>query len=619
VGKRRWESVLPNYSAASKLITVDETDNPASSTFITREPVLLERPENLSELVLGWLDECISDHKLCTSSKASSEIINDQYAELPTRVLEVSGSLETPSVKLIETHGLEGRYCALSHCWGTAKQRPLETNQKNINRYLDEIPFDQLPNNFRDAVRLVSGIGVRYLWIDSLCIIQDDLEDWKAESKVMGLVYQRAVLVIAAAGSTNCSEGLFVTDRPAPITLRIPYNSAGVSHGSFNVALIPEGDKAPGYGPLRERAWAFQEWHLARRAVFFMPGGLTWRCNGHTLDENGVPAKLQLHDHLSWIEFLTDYTYMNLTGASDRLIAIQGIASEMQKTRTDRFLFGVWEDRLVEQLLWRPKYGEGERLGLPSWCWASIESLKEWLPEIPANTKEDRVLQEVPRCIQIADSGSLVVSGDLIRPACDTKEIPHCCVVNLPGYGEALRQEEHITISFEVKLFLSYVADGNTTYLVSDQHNPKEVFGYVMFDQNKVVPGVFWFPLASIARHTCDPMKLEKLTDTNTSYPKNGVLISEEHRDFDVSMSNEKTNAPGTEGSEPHRSESELEECTGPDCVELLKTGRSDHVYWALMLEQVDGEAKFKRVGMAMLYPRAMDVEKEKLTGFEIV
>lgn len=71
----------------------------------------------------------------------------------------------------------------------------------------------------------------------------------------------------------------------------------------------------------------------------------------HTLDENDVVAKLQLHDHLSWIDFLTDYTYMNLTRATDRLVAIQGIASEMQKTRTDRFLFGVWEDRLIEQLL----------------------------------------------------------------------------------------------------------------------------------------------------------------------------------------------------------------------------------------------------------------------------
>jgi hypothetical protein len=417
--------------------------------------------------------------------------------------------------------------------------------KKNINEYLDEVPFDRLPNTFRDVVRLVRGIGVKYVWIDSLCIIQDDLDDWKAESKVMGLVYQRAVLVIAAAGSSNCSEGLFVVNRPAPTTIKIPYRSDGVRKGSFHVALTPEGDKAPGYGPLRERAWAFQEWHLARRAVFLMPGGLTWRCNEHSLDENGAPVQLQLRDHLSWIDFLTDYTCINLTRASDRLIAIQGIASEMQKTRTDRYLFGVWEDRLIEQLLWRPKYGEGERLSLPSWCWASVESLKEWIPETSTHGKEKQTLRVVPRSIRIADTGSLVVAGDLIRPTFGTKAIPHCCATNLPCYVEALRQERHITISFEVSLLLSYVADDNITYLIYDQHNPLEVFGYVMFDQNKVVPGAFCFPLASKVRHTHDPMTLEKSADTNII----GARTSEEHTVSNVSTSDQ-NNTTGIEDLE---------------------------------------------------------------------
>lgn len=314
---------------------------------------MVERPKALSKFVSDWLHECFTDHKQCNYSKASSELIEDYETKLPTRLLEVRGDPKAPSVRLIQTtEGMKGRYCALSHCWGTDQQRPLRTTLANLQAHLDGIPFDHLPKTFSDALTLACRIGIGYVWIDSLCIVQDDRKDWDRESQVMGALYEKAVLVIAAAGSNNCTEGLFITNRPAPVTLKVPYViSDGSIHGLFNVALSAKGEARPGRGPLRLRAWAAQEWYLSRRMVFFMPGGLTWRCRRESVDELGCGRDLIIYDHQSWSVFLDEYSNKALTIVSDRLTAIQGIVNEMQKTRNSRFLYGVWEDQLLEQLL----------------------------------------------------------------------------------------------------------------------------------------------------------------------------------------------------------------------------------------------------------------------------
>ena len=100
---------------------------------------------------------------------------------------------------------------------------------------------------------LFQGIGIEFIWIDSLCIIQNDAQDWKSEAKAMGRVYSNATMVIAAAGSRDSTEGLFVTERPQPTMVRLPYVSDDIIKGSFNVALMPHPDARPTLGPLSER------------------------------------------------------------------------------------------------------------------------------------------------------------------------------------------------------------------------------------------------------------------------------------------------------------------------------------------------------------------------------
>jgi Heterokaryon incompatibility protein (HET) len=97
-----------------------------------------------------------------------------------------------------------GKYVALSHCWGG--NMPLKTTHGCLNAYMEKLPVSLQPQNFQDAMKITMELGVRYLWIDSLCIIQDSLQDWKHECTVMGDVYANASITISAAAAKNCDD-----------------------------------------------------------------------------------------------------------------------------------------------------------------------------------------------------------------------------------------------------------------------------------------------------------------------------------------------------------------------------------------------------------------------------
>jgi hypothetical protein len=120
-----------------------------------------------------WLDDCTTSHTTCHLSREP---------RLPTRVLHLSGTVGAPTIKLIKTTGLEARYCALSHCSGPVDKMPLSTTRESYHKHVAGIPNEQLPKTFRETIALVLGIGINYVWIDSLCIIQNDEADWHAEA-----------------------------------------------------------------------------------------------------------------------------------------------------------------------------------------------------------------------------------------------------------------------------------------------------------------------------------------------------------------------------------------------------------------------------------------------------
>ncbi len=158
------------------------------------------------DLARKWLKDC--------SEKCPNENclpIADET--LPTRVVDVGSSETLDPPRLVLSHGKSGKYVALSHCWGgdiTSK-----TTKALVAEYTKMLP--ELPRSFRDAIKITRELGFRYLWIDSLCIIQDSVEDWELESAAMRDVYRNAAVTLAAAASKNSQGGmlnLFGYDQP---------------------------------------------------------------------------------------------------------------------------------------------------------------------------------------------------------------------------------------------------------------------------------------------------------------------------------------------------------------------------------------------------------------------
>jgi Heterokaryon incompatibility protein (HET) len=148
-----------------------------------------------------WLKSCRDNHPSCWQI---------EEARLPTRVLDLEKDESGLSIVLIETGQMVGRYMTLSHCWGTT--HPLTTTTSNLHYRMQGILVSELPKTFKDLVDVARGLGVRYVWIDSLCIIQDDASDWASEAGKMASVYSGSYLNIAGASAAGCLGGLFPSE-----------------------------------------------------------------------------------------------------------------------------------------------------------------------------------------------------------------------------------------------------------------------------------------------------------------------------------------------------------------------------------------------------------------------
>ncbi|KAK8094944.1 HET-domain-containing protein [Apiospora hydei] len=259
--------------------------------------------------------------------------------------------------------------------------------KKRLEDRLREISFDDLPRTFQDAVQITRELGMRYLWIDGLCIVQGDKHDWASEAERMGAVYENASLVIAASGSASAQKGCFITGTRDLCSINLPYYTEdGQSEGYVHAcAHIPGNRWFPGEGPLQNRGWALQEAYFARRAIHFMPGGPSWSCRELDLDERNRKGKPFFHK--DWENVVENYSERRLTYESDRLMAIQAYANELQKKTGNIYNRGIFLSRLPEQLLWtNGNMSDAEDLaedlvGLPSWTWASKGGLKVFLAD----------------------------------------------------------------------------------------------------------------------------------------------------------------------------------------------------------------------------------------------
>ncbi|KAK6836788.1 HET-domain-containing protein [Apiospora arundinis] len=241
----------------------------------------------------------------------------------------------------------------------------------------------------------IRSLGIRYIWIDSLCIIQNSEEDWRTEAATMGNVYQHALLNLAATHGNDGHAGLFTFQDPLTGSGVFQVNGSSEPGGGSVVDMIVAKDVGVPSGPLGMRGWVLQERLLSRRIVHFDDGYALWDCAQRTawdLAPRGPPSAIKgakasspylktgsnpLTDEnlkSAWNNIIQTYCHLDLTVRSDRPVAISGIAEILGAKFGEQYVQGLWRTDLEEQLCWQawgPREG-GRIEHVPSWTWMSL-------------------------------------------------------------------------------------------------------------------------------------------------------------------------------------------------------------------------------------------------------
>lgn len=338
------------------------------------------------ETVRFWIKDCVENHPGC-STPAS---------DFPTRLIDV-GIAPDDSPRLQIMRGSAGQYAALSHCWGG--NIPCKMMTDNLKAYQDALPMHDLPRNFLDAIRLTREIGLRYLWIDAMCIIQDSIEDWTAEAARMASVYSNARVTISALDSPGSTHGFLVPRSHKRVNLGQGFV---FSEHPLDYYQAIEG------GLLNTRGWCMQEWALSKFMLYIGREQMYWECPTITAREDGIPhdayymaapmgfekarKTLSLGRPTSmrdWYTIVTEFNTRDLTFGSDKLPALAGVASRFGSSEIGgSYIAGLWTEDILTGIFWLANNADREfALGLcqpkepraPSWSWASIDG-KIWFP-----------------------------------------------------------------------------------------------------------------------------------------------------------------------------------------------------------------------------------------------
>lgn len=238
--------------------------------------------DGLFDVVRKWLKTCEQSEKH-SASRCTTQLGNGQDPLLPTRIIDVGEGGSNPRL-MASAPNQRGRYVALSHCWGGIQPTQTRSRDGSLDRHLGQgIFLSELPKTFRDAIIITQKLGIRYLWIDSLCIIQDDEHDWQRESGHMSTLYWNSTLTISATGARDSTQGCFLPEAPGD-TVALPPAFSG--RGGKAYALrhqYKSGAKSRWHckvtnGYVMSRAWTLQERWLSGRILHCCVGQWFWEC-----------------------------------------------------------------------------------------------------------------------------------------------------------------------------------------------------------------------------------------------------------------------------------------------------------------------------------------------------
>ncbi|KAL8708235.1 MAG: hypothetical protein Q9225_007632 [Loekoesia sp. 1 TL-2023] len=358
-----------------------------------RYPSLHADSEECFDQIQKWYSNCIENHERCIR----------ENLPLPTRLVEVvSQDLSPDKVRLCDSKNLNEqeqavRYLALSYCWGGMSK--FRTLKDNIDDRKNGFSLSDLPSVIRDAAVVTRRCGIRYLWADALCICQDDEQEWESEAAAMADVYGGSVFTISSLSSPNAERGFLGKRNLGAVSI----GTVTLSYGTWQDSLTVFMRKEPRSlrqeffnAELNKRAWPLQERILSPAVLHYGRDQLLWECNsnhlysetGDTEDWGGIVIRLSdmagaphaFGPRDLWDCIVDDYTDRQLSVPSDRLRALSGLAAKLRKdrTRSGRYVAGLWESDLDFQLLWSSTeepdtdYGESVKpnLHISTWSWA---------------------------------------------------------------------------------------------------------------------------------------------------------------------------------------------------------------------------------------------------------
>ena len=389
-----------SLKARPKCFTIAMSDLVAAPT--------LDPPWDVED-VRSKLMDCVKRHS-CGSPKG-----------LPSRLLDV-GDPNTDYIKLVETSTEtinDSRYAALSYCWGISA--PFTTESSTLESRLQGFSVSEMPLTLRESVQVVRDLGIRYLWIDALCILQgnekDDVAraDWQKESARMQEVYGNAFLTIVAASSSDSQGGLI--NRRLSYTLRDQNQGLNLTASKQNatVFLGPPGANSNAESkvnihsePISSRAWALQEWILSNRLLVFTTTRIQFICYEHKMRafhaayNFRLPRSPSMPRERDWQKIVINFCARNMTKLGDKLPALSGLAkrfSALTNGKWGGYLAGLWRTTIVNDLAWRrerPDSGRTMFLAIPnksgrcpnrapSWSWASIDGIVTFSGGMPSD------------------------------------------------------------------------------------------------------------------------------------------------------------------------------------------------------------------------------------------
>jgi len=341
----------------------------------------------------AWLDDCKAHHHACSNVDAGIH---------PSRLVYVGSSQEDIRLVTVSSRTSKYPYATLSYVWG--ENRNYVLTHGTLEDKIKALDIKQIPQSIRDAIHVTRSLGLSYLWVDALCIIQDSAEDKRAELRKMRDIYKRSTITIMAS-STSSSTDSFLLPPEAPVFAVEPFDvSFNLDEGKLSspITLAYRSFDQTSNDPINKRAWPLQERVLSTRVLSFSSRGLTWSCNSSDINPSvfrkapppfaefraikalpglGFLAPSSMTD--PWLQARAEYAKRSVTYLSDRLPAISALATEVATKTGWTYLAGLWKENLFSELHWQVAKGTSlgvnpsqmvkeDRYAAPSWSWASV-------------------------------------------------------------------------------------------------------------------------------------------------------------------------------------------------------------------------------------------------------